>query len=56
MHIMFSMEFVQASDRLSLSGKASCGQHIVEPFENRGGDTGRVLFELLSFVDSTART
>ena len=46
--IMFSIELVQASERLSFAGKQRrlTGQHFVEPFEDASGDTGRLLVKL----------
>ena len=42
---MFSIELVHASERLSLAGKPrrKTMQHLVEPFEDASGDTGRHL-------------
>ena len=40
--IMFSIELVQASERLSFTAEAVDGEHLVESFEHAGGDTGRL--------------
>jgi hypothetical protein len=43
--IMFSIELVQASERLRLCRQAEAvdGEHLVESFEDAGGNTGRLL-------------
>jgi hypothetical protein len=40
--MMFSIALVSAAAR---QFEASDGQHLVEPFENAGGDTRRLLIE-----------
>jgi hypothetical protein len=44
---MFSIALVQASERRSGAGsfEADDGQHLVEPFENAGGNARRLLVE-----------
>ena len=45
--IMFSMELVQASERRSSAGspRRLTVEHLIEPFKDAGGDTGRLLVE-----------
>ena len=45
--IMFSIALVQASERRSGIGslRRDDGEHLVEPFENAGGNTRRLLVE-----------
>jgi hypothetical protein len=45
--VMFSIELVQASDRPQLCRELQTidSQHLVEPFEDAGGNTGRLLVE-----------